>query len=339
METLLAQTLTDWELIICDSYSDDGSWEFFQKFKDDPRIRMFQAPKIGTPGAWNYCVKNAKGKYLYIATSDDTAAPACLERLVTPLERFPALKLAMCDFDAIDERSKPWDRPLQQLQIEFYGEWLKVPSVRDGKTEFLLHACFGPTWHTMTSVLFRRDLVDQIGLFRSDVGSIGDYDWALRASLATDIAFVPGRLATWRVHGKQATCSRFGPEFHRGMLKLLQDVLADPKSGIPAQWKTVPDWEREILSARHRAYLNSFHLWRRMMWDDPAQILRNVREALQWEPGLLARQALRGFAWSDDFQIDLAQRAAELIRLFGAAWPPRLMPQGCEDRAKAAKIP
>ncbi len=33
MESILAQTLTDWELIVCDSYSNDGTWEYFQQFK------------------------------------------------------------------------------------------------------------------------------------------------------------------------------------------------------------------------------------------------------------------------------------------------------------------
>ncbi len=76
METILAQTFADWELIVCDSHSEDGSWEFFQKFAGDPRIRLHQVPprrdlrrlermpeaRAGTP-------------YCYIATSDDTAKP------------------------------------------------------------------------------------------------------------------------------------------------------------------------------------------------------------------------------------------------------------------------
>ena len=247
METLLAQTFGDWELIVSDNYSDDGSWEFFQKFKDDPRIHLFQTPRAGMYANWNECVRRARGGYVYMATSDDTARPDLLERLVAPLERMPYIHLAMCDFDAIDERSKPWDPPMQQWQIAFYKEWLTTPSVRNGRTEFLLHACFGPTWHTMTSVLIRRPLLEKTGLFRNDCGSIADYDWDLRASLATDIAFVPGRLATWRVREGQATVKVFGPEFHRGMVAVLESVLHDPNAGIPNHWRNIPNWDREIV--------------------------------------------------------------------------------------------
>jgi len=40
MESILTQTRTDWELIVCDSYSDDGTWEYLQQFKDDSRVRL-----------------------------------------------------------------------------------------------------------------------------------------------------------------------------------------------------------------------------------------------------------------------------------------------------------
>ena len=106
METILAQTVTDWELIICDGYSDDGSWEFFQKFRNDPRVTLFQAPRLGTPGSWNYCLERARGEYFYIATSDDTMSSDCLESLLRPLESNGQIGLAICDFEAIDDQGR-----------------------------------------------------------------------------------------------------------------------------------------------------------------------------------------------------------------------------------------
>ena len=48
METIFRQTVTDWELIVCDSYSDDKSWEFFQKFKGDKRVRLLSGTQRGS---------------------------------------------------------------------------------------------------------------------------------------------------------------------------------------------------------------------------------------------------------------------------------------------------
>src|SRR5215510_251840 len=90
MESILAQSLTDWELIVCDSYSDDGAWEFLQKFSSDSRVQLYQVPRRGAIAGVNDCLERARGKYIYIAPSDDTADLRLLENLVKPLERFPA---------------------------------------------------------------------------------------------------------------------------------------------------------------------------------------------------------------------------------------------------------
>ena len=106
METLLAQTVTDWEMIISDNFSADGSWEFFQKFKGDSRVRLFQRPRAGMYANWNECLKVAKGRYVYFATSDDTAQPELLERLLAPLERRPDIQVAVSDFQRIGREGR-----------------------------------------------------------------------------------------------------------------------------------------------------------------------------------------------------------------------------------------
>jgi glycosyltransferase involved in cell wall biosynthesis len=328
METLLAQTFRDWELIISDNFSDDGSWELFQKFKDDPRVRLSQAPRCGMYANWNECLRRAQGKYLYVATSDDTASPELLERLVAPLERSPDIQLAYCDFEAIDEQSKPLTTPVHTPQLTLYGEWMKVPCIRDGKTEFLHAACVGPTWWTMTSVLFHRDLLGHTGWFRTDQGSQADYEWALRAALTTDMIFVPGRMATWRRRQGQGTPLEMKPRYYRTMVDILNAVLRDGHAGVPAAWKTVPAWDREISGALRAFYLGSFGLWRRMALNDPWKFLKNLGVALRMEPALVARQTLRAFAWSEDFQVDNVEWARRLVKLFNAAWPPRRLPEG-----------
>lgn len=92
METIMAQTLGDWELIVCDSYSTDGSWEYFQQFMKDPRLRLCQVPRAGVYAGFNECLQRARGEYVYIAPGDDTCRPELLEKLVTELERVKSEK-------------------------------------------------------------------------------------------------------------------------------------------------------------------------------------------------------------------------------------------------------
>ncbi len=253
METLLAQTFTDWEMIVCDSYSDDGSWELLQKYKSDPRIRLYQVPRHGIYAGWNECLQRAQGEYINIATSDDTASPCLLEKLIEPLERRRDIHLSVCDFQEIDAQSRPTAHRCVRFR-EFLSRWLNVPHIRSGKTEFLANTVFIATWYTMASVLFRRSLLTNTGLFRTDKKSFADTDWTLRASLATDIAHVPGQWTTFRLSPEQATPARNTPEHWRIYLDSLTDVLDEPGSRIPQEWKQVSGWRERLLQYRHNWY-------------------------------------------------------------------------------------
>src|SRR5205085_11275036 len=106
MASIQAQTLRDWELIVCDSFSDDGSWEYLEKFQDDPRVHLQQVPRQGIYAGWNECLRRVTGKYVYIATSDDTADPRLLETLTGVLEQHPDVDMATCNLTLIDEHGK-----------------------------------------------------------------------------------------------------------------------------------------------------------------------------------------------------------------------------------------
>ncbi len=323
METILSQSMPDWELIVCDSYSDDGSWEFFQKFKGDPRVRLHQVPRHGVYAGWNECLRRATGRYVYVATSDDTMVPDCLEKLVSPLERFPEVHLGVCDFQEIDETSQPINRHPRDAR-KFLGDWARAATVRNGKTEFLLHAGFGSTiWVTMTAVVFRRKLLDLTGYFRTDLGSKADEEWALRASLASDVLFVPEKLATWRYHPGQATRLWSARERARTMCRCIESVIRDPQSGIPDAWKKVGRWE-EILAQPYRSrYAQTFPLYRWAARQDPLRFVSDAGQALFLAPRWFCRQALCAFAARPDEDFDAAAHVKRLINIFNADWPPR----------------
>ena len=327
METILAQTVHDWELIICDSYSDDGAWEYFQKFKDDRRIRMMQVPRAGLYAGWNECLRRADGEYVYIATSDDTMSRDCLEKLAIPLMRFPSVKIALCDFSDINEQGQPMElapRPYQK----FLGEWMDAPSIRNGKTEFLLHCAFGTTiWVTITALLFRRNLLDEVGYFRTDLGSKADEAWTLRASLATDIVFVPEKLATWRHHSRQASRLWNAREGERVMCQSLESVIRDPDSGIPNSWKKVAGWDKALSAHYRQKYDYTFKLFRWAARQAPGTFIADLRQALRLAPEWFWHQTWRGYPALDNEEFDSAGQALHLINLFKAEWPPKRLEQ------------
>ena len=82
IESVLSQTLTDWELIITDDGSTDGSAEIVASYSD-PRIHYLLNPKrLGAEGNWNRCVNEGRGIYRKLLCHDDRLYPDCLARQV-----------------------------------------------------------------------------------------------------------------------------------------------------------------------------------------------------------------------------------------------------------------
>ena len=211
--SVFEQTFTDWELLVYDSYSDDGSWEYISELSArEPRMRAWQGEREGTPGSWTPCVRQARGEYVYIATSDDTMPPECLERLVRALDAHPHCAVAHCPLRAVDadgddvaEVNTWWENG--SMFALSSGPMLRVPHVRTAPFDGLLHMTGGSVYISITQLLIRRTLFDRIGHFERTWGSVGDFNWCMRAGLAADTVHVPETWGGWRVHTEQATAT------------------------------------------------------------------------------------------------------------------------------------
>jgi glycosyltransferase involved in cell wall biosynthesis len=92
--SVLAQTLTDWELIVVDDGSTDATPTIARQLTaqhPDQRIRVFQQPNSGPAAARNTGAARASGTYLLFLDADDMLAPTLLERTVAILREQPAV--------------------------------------------------------------------------------------------------------------------------------------------------------------------------------------------------------------------------------------------------------
>ena len=219
LASIFDQSLTDWELVIFDNYSDDGAWQLFEKFaRDDGRIRIAQAPRQGMYANWNNCVQAARGEFVYIATSDDNLAPDCLEKLTAAMEANPECDLAHCnlrmfDTEGAEVSAEWWQR--SSLFARSSGDLLNQPHVRLAPFDGLLHLSGDTLYTSITQLLIRRSLFLRIGYFEPRWGSLGDFNWNMRAGLVANTVHVPDTWGGWRQHGAQATAgARFGSAEH-----------------------------------------------------------------------------------------------------------------------------
>src|SRR5260370_20542105 len=107
IDSLLNQTFTDWEAVVLDSQSTDGSWEFFKSVAStDARFRLYQIPREGIYAALNRGLELATGDLLHIATCDDTMAPEFLAEMSHALSHCPEAGIAACDALLINRDGK-----------------------------------------------------------------------------------------------------------------------------------------------------------------------------------------------------------------------------------------
>lgn len=105
IDSVLAQTFTDFELIIVDDGATDGSAAIYSAY-DDPRIRVIKQANRGLAGARNTGIRNAKGAFIGLLDSDDLWRPEKLEKHIAHLRSRPDVGVSYSASEFIDEHGR-----------------------------------------------------------------------------------------------------------------------------------------------------------------------------------------------------------------------------------------
>ena len=311
LETIYAQTHSDWELVVSDNYSEDGAWELFQAHAlREPRITIAQAPRLGMYENWNNCIRRAKGEFVYIATSDDAMAPDCLETLLAALERHPDCDLAHCPLIVVDHHGEPAVEPTWPQCSAFehgIGELARKPHVRRAPYCGLLHLTGRTVYTSITQLLIRRSLFSRIGYFPSRWGSLGDFNWDMKAGLVASTVHVPDTWATWRVHPGQATSTAgfFTDEHARKVEEMIRDAVQACDAHLPeavaaglrSRWL---DRARDLRIYHEGLRQRRENLLSRRLYQF-SQLIRGTASVR----GEVFRRLLAGPTWSDNAPVEL----------------------------------
>jgi len=106
LESVLAQTYTNLEIIIVDDESPDRSIDICRRYSD-PRIQIIQQKNRGLAGARNTGIRQATGDYIALLDSDDLWLPNKIQRQVDHLESSPQVGVSFCRSAFIDDSGKP----------------------------------------------------------------------------------------------------------------------------------------------------------------------------------------------------------------------------------------
>ena len=195
IESVLAQTFSDFELIVCDNASTDDTPALSRRFTDS-RMRYVRFEElVGQGGNWNRCLGLAKGEYIALLHADDVYLPNFLAERVAILDEHSEVGLAFGAVDIIDAsgrilgRQSEGDEPLVTSAPEYFGT--------------LLHSC------TISPVapMVRHACYVAVGNF--DERRLWGVDWQMWLRLASrfGVAYSPRVAARYRVHGASGTAT------------------------------------------------------------------------------------------------------------------------------------
>ena len=105
MDSILSQTYQDFELVVADHSSSDGTWQRLQPYAEDPRVRLLRTETGGgAPRNWERVTAAARGELLKLVCGDDIIYPDCLRAQVEALDAYPSVVLVAARRDLIDAR-------------------------------------------------------------------------------------------------------------------------------------------------------------------------------------------------------------------------------------------
>lgn len=192
IDSIVAQTFTDWEFIIVNEFgSDDGSASIVAEYaKKDERFYLIQnEKKLGLAESLNVGFRQSKGEYIARMDADDLSHP----------ERF-AKQVALLDANPHVGICGTW-----QHHFGRDTDWVHKPqTTADGCRAHLLFNC--DLCHS--TLMLRREDIFEHNLFYDNNFSAEDYELWCRAMLVTDIVNIPEVLGEYRVGEDNITASK-----------------------------------------------------------------------------------------------------------------------------------
>lgn len=201
VESVLAQTCRDIELVVIDDASTDATWTVLQSFAD-PRLRLLRHEvNLGSHATLNELLGLARGTFIAIINSDDVFHPerlaACIETL-----RATGADLVGTDITLIDETGQPvtahwWINAFVALK----QTWIDTQDWTAALME-------GNVFMTTANFCFRRSWLEAVGEF-ANLRYVLDYEWLLRG-LATGkkLAWLDTPLLSYRLHAQNTIAER-----------------------------------------------------------------------------------------------------------------------------------
>jgi len=229
VQSVFAQTFQDFEVIVADDGSTDGTLAALGAARRDPRVRIIELEHSGNPASVrNAALRVARGEMLAFLDSDDLWMPDKLARQIALLRAQPARRWGYTGFVHVDAAGRIIDDDIQRH--------CQLPEGDVFAAVVMGHASI-----RSPCAMAYRALVETAGGFDESLVSGHAYDLWTRLALLSEASVIPEALAAVRMHG--GTHSRkWPPRALEARARSLEKVAA----------LAGERWQHLIMNARRR---------------------------------------------------------------------------------------
>jgi len=249
VESILAQTFGDFEFILIDDGSTDGSKAILENYANrDPRVRLISRPNKGLTKTLNEGLGLARGDFLARMDADDISLPQRFEKQVAFLREHPECVCVGARVLRVD----PYGSPLSESDHKLTHEEIDHQLMEEGLGWAITHPV----------AMMRREPVATVGGYREQFKTSQDLDLWLRLAEVGRLANLPEILLKYRYHPESVGFTKF-EEQRRVKSIILQDAYARRGRTPPPAWpkaiftplpigEQLRRWARAALKANNR---------------------------------------------------------------------------------------
>ena len=262
VDSLLAQDISDYEIILVDDGSTDRSLDIAKKYKDaDARVRIITENNAGPATARNKGLTRARGKYVIFLDADDFYEPTLLSSLYQMAEN-DSLDIAICEFDVFNAKKNCFEENVKSDHHDLL-EGGKVIS----KSEYPDHI-LQCTTAFVCNKLFRRDFLFENKISFNTELKIFEDVYFVSAALATAVRI--SKISTVLVHHRRYS-EQARPKLFKKHYASVPDVYLEVKKYLMQHGIYAPISASFINLSASRCYTIY-----NILWKDAKEIFWNL---------------------------------------------------------------
>jgi len=211
VESILDQTFADFEFIIIDDGSSDGSTALLREYAEqDERIRLFEQQNVGVTASLNRGLREVRGEYIARMDADDVCHPERLEKQVAYLGRHPNCVAVGGQALLINEEGEPIRCSGASPGSDGRGRMKGLKQDHRSIENELLDG----GWPLLQpAVTMRREAVEDVGGYDERFEQNQDHDLFLKLAEVGRLSNLSSTVLKYRRHSEQATAQQSGRNF------------------------------------------------------------------------------------------------------------------------------